>query len=178
MPKLTPKQRRFVEEYLIDLNASQAARRAGYSKKTAHRIGAENLQKPVIQAAIKAALDAASKRAEVTVDDILRELKHISFARLTDVIHWDDDGVRVKTSEALDDSAIATVQSVRFQEVKNEYGTTKTIQVKQYDKLAALEKLARRLGFYNTQPPAAPIKIQIVEATPDFEDDDDLDADD
>ena len=46
--KLTPKQRRFVNEYLIDLNATQAAIRAGYSKKTAQQIGAENLSKPVM----------------------------------------------------------------------------------------------------------------------------------
>lgn len=57
---MTPKQQRFVEEYLIDLNATQAAIRAGYSQKTAQQIGAENLTKPVIADAI------ASKRAGVT----------------------------------------------------------------------------------------------------------------
>ena len=53
MAKLTPKQQRFVDEYLIDLNATQAAIRAGYSPKTAHSIGAENLIKPEVQKAIE-----------------------------------------------------------------------------------------------------------------------------
>ncbi|MDX2471110.1 MAG: terminase small subunit, partial [SAR324 cluster bacterium] len=58
---LTPKQERFVEEYLLDLNATQAAKRSGYSPKTSHRIGAENLQKPAIQQAI---MDRKVKRSE------------------------------------------------------------------------------------------------------------------
>ncbi len=53
---LTPKQARFVEEYMIDLNATQAAIRAGYSKRTAGRMGTENLSKPVIAAAVQKAL--------------------------------------------------------------------------------------------------------------------------
>ena len=50
--KLTPKQQRFIDEYMIDLNATQAAMRAGYSSRTARQIGAENLLKPVVAAAI------------------------------------------------------------------------------------------------------------------------------
>ena len=60
--KLTPKQQLFVEEYLIDLNATQAAIRAGYSKKTAQVIGAENLSKPMVAAAIAEAQLRRSKR--------------------------------------------------------------------------------------------------------------------
>ena len=47
--KMTAKQKLFCDEYLIDLNANQASIRAGYSKRTAHKIGTENLQKPVIR---------------------------------------------------------------------------------------------------------------------------------
>ena len=60
-PTLTDKQRRFVNEYLVDLNATKAAERAGYSKKSARQQGAENLSKPVIQAAIQRAMDGYSK---------------------------------------------------------------------------------------------------------------------
>ena len=60
MAKLTPKQQRFVDEYLIDLNATQAAIRAGYSPKTAQQMGAENLSKPVIAEAIEAAQQVKS----------------------------------------------------------------------------------------------------------------------
>ena len=62
MSKLTTKQRCFVDEYLIDLNATQAAIRAGYSEKTAQRIGSENLSKPLVKKAIQAAIEARSSR--------------------------------------------------------------------------------------------------------------------
>lgn len=71
---LTPKQQRFVEEYLVDLNAAAAARRAGYSERTADRIGHENLKKPEISAAVQEAKSARSERVEVTQDWILTKL--------------------------------------------------------------------------------------------------------
>lgn len=74
MRKPTPKQLLFVGEYLVDLNATQAAIRAGYSAKTAQAIGAENLTKPVIAAAIAAEQEARSKRVQREADDVLRDL--------------------------------------------------------------------------------------------------------
>jgi phage terminase small subunit len=71
---LRPKQQRFVEEYLIDLNATQAAIRAGYSPRTAGSIGDENLKKPEIAKAIEAALASRSARTAVTADDVVKGL--------------------------------------------------------------------------------------------------------
>lgn len=68
---LNPKQQRFVQEYLVDLNATQAAIRAGYSEKTAGQIGAENLKKPEIASLIKEALDKHTEEAGLTVQDIV-----------------------------------------------------------------------------------------------------------
>lgn len=73
-PKLTAKQEMFCREYLIDLNATQAAIRAGYSPDTARQIGTENLAKPVIKEYIQAELDKKSKELSITVDDVLRDL--------------------------------------------------------------------------------------------------------
>ena len=78
MAKLTPKQERFVAEYMVDLNATQAAIRAGYSPKTAFSIGVENLKKPLIQAAIQEARQAQQKRTEITADFVLSELRKIA----------------------------------------------------------------------------------------------------
>lgn len=75
---LTPKQAAFVREYMIDLNATQAAIRAGYSEKTANRIGAENLSKPVIQEAIQQLHKAAEEKCAVTVEWILSEIAKIA----------------------------------------------------------------------------------------------------
>ena len=78
MSELTPKQGLFVKEYLIDLNATQAAIRAGYSEKTAQEIGSENLSKPIIAEAINDQLDKRTKAVEITTDFILSGLKEIA----------------------------------------------------------------------------------------------------
>ena len=74
MANLTPKQQRFVEEYLIDLNATQAAIRAGYSEKTAQEIGSENLSKPMIAKAIAEAQEKLSNKTQVTVEMVVQGL--------------------------------------------------------------------------------------------------------
>lgn len=72
--KLTPKQQRFVDEYLIDLNATQAAIRAGYSAKTAQQTGSENLLKPVIADAVAKAQAERSERTEISQDYVIKTI--------------------------------------------------------------------------------------------------------
>ncbi len=74
---LTPKQQRFVDEYLIDLNATQAAIRAGYSPRTARQIGQENLSKPVIAAAISAAKRERAEATKIDAEYVLKRLHQI-----------------------------------------------------------------------------------------------------
>lgn len=93
MANLTPKQQRFVEEYLIDLNATQAAIRAGYSEKTAKSIGQENLTKPDIQKAIE---EAQNKRTEQTQIDAAYVLKRLVEIDQMDVLDIMDDEGNVK----------------------------------------------------------------------------------
>lgn len=76
-PKLTPKQTMFIKEYLVDLNATQAAIRAGYSVRTAKAIGQENLTKPDVQSALQKEMDKRSEKVELTADDVLRDIKEI-----------------------------------------------------------------------------------------------------
>lgn len=81
---LTPKQERFVAEYLIDLNATQAAIRAGYSAKTAGQIGEQNLKKLDIAAAVKSAMEKRACRNDVTQDEVisgLRELRDMAMGK-------------------------------------------------------------------------------------------------
>ena len=86
MAGLTAKQRAFVDEYLVDLNATQAALRAGYSAKSAHRTGAENMQKPGIVAAIGARMEARQQRTEVTADRVVRELSRMALYDPADIV--------------------------------------------------------------------------------------------
>ena len=83
---LTGKQQRFIEEYLVDCNASAAARRAGYSEKTAFRTGQENMQKPAIKEAIAEAQAKQSERTAVTADWVIEQLKalHKNSSELVD----------------------------------------------------------------------------------------------
>jgi len=75
--ELTPKQQAFCEEYLVDLNATQAAIRAGYSVETAQQIGSENLSKLVIAEKIAALKEERSNRVQLTADDVLRDLIYL-----------------------------------------------------------------------------------------------------
>lgn len=76
--RLTDKQKRFVAEYLVDLNATAAARRAGYSAKTADRIGPELLGKTCVSQAIQEAMQNRQQRTEVTQDYVIKKLKEIT----------------------------------------------------------------------------------------------------
>lgn len=86
--KLSPKQQRFVEEYLIDFNASAAAIRAGYSKNAAYAIGSENLKKPEIQQAIAKQREAVGKEALISAADVLREWVTIAQADPGDLVRY------------------------------------------------------------------------------------------
>lgn len=87
---LTPKQQRFVEEFIIDLNATAAARRAGYSERTAEKIGSENLRKPEVAKAIADLKAARSARTQIDADWLLRRLADQANADLADL--YDDSG--------------------------------------------------------------------------------------
>lgn len=85
--KLTAKQAAFVDEYLIDLNATQAAIRAGYSKKTAKEIGAENLAKPNIKQAIDAALANRSEVTERKASNVLADIQALAQTAKTEYMN-------------------------------------------------------------------------------------------
>lgn len=142
--KLTPKQQRFVEEYLVDLNATQAAIRAGYSAKTAASIGEENLRKPEIQFAIQAAMKARQQRTEITQDQVVAELAKVAFGDPRTVMAWGPDGVKLKDSATLTDAEAAFVSEVS--ETTTEHGGS--LKLKTNDKLKALELLGRHLGMF------------------------------
>ena len=141
---LTPKQERFVQEYLIDLNATQAAIRAGYSAKTARQVGAENLSKPDIAAAIQEACNARSNRTEVTQDQVVKELARIAFLDPRKVMSWGPNGVTFLDSKTLSPDEAACVAEAS--ETVTEAGGT--IRVKLCDKLTALQLLGKHLGMF------------------------------
>ncbi len=143
MAKLKPKQEMFIQEYLIDLNATQAAIRAGYSSSTAKEIGAENLTKPNIRARIDEALAERSKRTGINQDRVLRELARIAFVNAENVINPNNATVREDASE--DDTA--AIASVKVKTVSGDFESTER-EIKFADKLKALELLGKHLGMF------------------------------
>lgn len=137
---MTKKQKRFVEEYLIDLNATQAAIRAGYSPDTAGSIGAENLKKPEIKSRIDKAMAERSRRTGINQDRVLQELARIGFAKITDVV--DPDTAKIRPDASDDD--LACIQSIKIK--PNEFGTEREVRL--YDKKSALVDLGKHLGLF------------------------------
>lgn len=144
---LTDKQQRFVEEYLVDLNATQAAIRSGYSRDTARAIGSENLSKPDIQESIREKREELSESTNISAKRVIEEYAKIAFSDVRNVLTV--DGGLKDTSEWDNDTARA-VSSIKTTEVTSpegeKLGTNR--EVKMYDKLRALEALGKHLGVF------------------------------
>lgn len=160
--KLTEKQRLFVEEYLIDLNATQAALRAGYSSKTAYSMGNENLKKPQIKAAIERRMKVRENRTEITQDMVIQELAKIAFADSSafakvvskpvkakqvnpetgepEIVEIEQQFVEIAETDDLSPDQRAAISGIK----ETKFG----IAVESYDKTRALELLGKHLNIF------------------------------
>lgn len=145
-------QRRFIEEYLIDLNATQAAIRAGYSPKTAKSQGQRLLTNVDIEAAIQAAINERSERTKITQDMVLSELAKVGFSDLRNVFtpmggiidprDWDDS-----TAGAISSVEVVRRQSGEYDDDGNPI-PEHVHKIKVWDKVSALEKMGKHLGMF------------------------------
>ena len=146
---LTPKQERFVGEYLKDLNATQAAIRAGYSPSSAAEIGYENLRKPQIATAISEAFKARAERTRVEGDRVVLELARVGFSDIREIASWGEGGFAYKASDELTDEAAATIAAITETVTRTRNGgKRRTPTIKLHDKLRSLELLGRHLGIF------------------------------
>lgn len=151
--KLTAKQKRFVDEYLVDFNATQAAIRAGYKANTAHVIGAENLRKPKIAEEIARRQKDLQRRTEVSQDRVIRELARIAFADASDyvrvttetVVPEDGDPFEMQTVKIKDTDGLSDDQRAAIAGIKQ---GANGIEIKLYDKTRAIELLGRHIGLF------------------------------
>jgi phage terminase small subunit len=161
--ELTPKQRAFVREYLIDLNATQAAIRAGYSEDTAYSQGQRLLKNVEIEKAVSAAMKLRAERTEITADRVLKELAKIGFSDIRKAIRWESSLVTEEDNPEGGDTAIIKrivtnqVQLVASDDIDDEtaaaiaeisQNTSGGIKLKLHDKKAALVDLGRHLGLF------------------------------
>ncbi|MFR0040548.1 MAG: terminase small subunit [Lachnospira sp.] len=161
---LTDKQKRFCDEYLIDLNATQAAIRAGYSEKTAYRTGADNLRKPQIEEYIAKRQKELSRSTEITQERVIKELALIAFSNNADYAHVVEKKMQVEEGGALVDVLdkdgkpvmYRTVEPVLTEELTEEQKRALAVikkgrdglEVKSCDKVKALELLGKHLGIF------------------------------
>lgn len=160
---LTEKQERFVAEYLVDLNATAAAKRANYSERTAYSMGQRLLKKVEIQAAIQEAIKKRARRTEITQDMVLKELAAIAFSNGADFAQvvvrevpedvWDPVAgayrkvprlvqlVQLANTADIPEERKAAISSIK----EGKHG----IEVGSYDKIRALELLGKHLGLFD-----------------------------
>lgn len=149
---LRPKQQRFVDEYLIDLNATQAAIRAGYSAKTAGAMGSENLTKPEIAAAIAEKQAAIAAKSGITAERIVAELAKLGFANMADYMRTGRDGDPTLNFADLTRDQAAALQEVTVDDFVDGRGEdardVRRVKFKLADKRAALVDLGKHLGMF------------------------------
>lgn len=142
--KLTPKQKLFADEYLIDLNATRAYKEAYKSVKkdeTARTNGSRMLTNANVSKYIKERMNERSRRTEITQDNVLKELATIAFAKVTDFVTIENGVVIVKDTKDIPKDLLPAIASIK--EGKN------GIEVSFYNKDKSLELLGRHLGMFN-----------------------------
>lgn len=149
---MNPKQQRFVEEYLIDLNATQAAIRAGYSAKTAYSQGQRLLKHVEIATAIGERCEKLSDKLEITAERVLRELALLGFANMADYMHVGPDGDPYLDFSRLTREQAAALAEVTVEDFKDARGgdarDVRRVKFKLADKRAALVDLGRHLKLF------------------------------
>ena len=148
---MTPRQRRFVQEYLIDLNATQAAKRAGYSARSARTTGQKILHHPAVAAAIESAQAKRAQRTRVSADRVVTELAKVAFGDPRRLFSWGPGGVELRESSELTEAEAALVSEVS--ETRTAAGGTR--RVKLHCKMTALTALGKHLGLFGNGRKAA-----------------------
>lgn len=153
---MTDKQRRFIDEYMVDLNATQAAIRAGFNPHSAGNYIVRIMKKPEVRAAIERKMAEAARRTEANADRVVRELARIAFLDPTTVVDPRDAEIRKDACE--DDRAC--IASVKVEE--SDTGVKR--EVRFYDKNRALELLGKHLGMFQDKTQLelnAPVQVVV-----------------
>lgn len=160
---LSARQKAFCEQYIVDLNGTRAAIRAGYSKDTARSIASENLTKPNIKSYVTKLQKELSERTMVTAEMVIAELKKVGFSNIQDFLEEENS---ITDISKIDPEMAASVKSIKKSVTEwgsgDDAGTKTVITFEIYDKLSALEKIGRHLGIFeadNKQKPILTIKV-------------------
>lgn len=149
--QMSPRQKLFCKEYLVDLNATNAANRAGYSKKTAYSQGQRLLKNVEIKERIQLGMDRRAKKIEITAENVLKELSKMAFANMMDYITITDNG-----EAFIDLSKLTRDQAAALHQVECDTSFDKDLRkrvlktkIRLSDKKASLELLGKHLKLFN-----------------------------
>jgi phage terminase small subunit len=158
---MNEKQATFAREYIIDLNATQAAIRAGYAENTAYSQGQRLLKHVEVAKAIELGMEDRARRTGITQDRVLQELAKIGFSDIRKALTPDGN---VQSPHDWDDDTAAAIASFEVVASKSADGSSVTEHVhkfKTWDKLGALDKLARHVNLYAADPTAANVTVNV-----------------
>lgn len=154
--KLNEKQRRFAEEYMVDMNATRAAIRAGYSEKTAPSQGSRLLKNAKVGNEITRLRQGLTDRTAITAERVLEEYRRVAFASMPAYIESTDGTCSLQSVADLSEEDAAAIS-----EVVHTAGPNGTTKVKLHNKLAALDALARHLGL-NEKDNSRKVDLEVV----------------
>ena len=148
---LTDRQELFCLEYLADLNATRAAIRAGYSARTADRIGPELLGKTWVRQRIETLFAERASRCGVEADRVVKELAVVAFSDMGEVLDFAGDSLRLRKPSEIPEAARRALASVKVRRYTEGTGVAaqevETTEFKLHDKMTALTRLAQHLGL-------------------------------
>ncbi len=159
-PRLTERQRRWVEEYLADPNGTLAALRAGYAPISAKQQGTENLANPVLRQILDQERQARAIRMRVEADRVVEELMYVGLSDIRDVVTWDVEGKPTFCpAEDLSPGMARAISAIHFTEKTSSLdgqtlATTREIMFRFHDKKGALDSLMKHLGLFHKPKPA------------------------
>lgn len=149
--KLNPKQQKFIDFYVRDRNATEAAKAAGYSDKTAYSQGQRLLKHVEIKSEVERRLKISSKQlqnaTDLTKEKLLTELLPTIFGDLGDVASWTAEELKLIPSNELDDSLRKSIQSISTTRTTSQFGVNKKVSIKLNDRLRAIEIAAKMMGW-------------------------------
>lgn len=156
--KLSKAEERFCQEYIVDLNGTQAYIRAGHkvSASTARVSACRLLTNDNIQARMRELIFDRSKRTEITADKVIKELGRVAFSDMKEYATWDSNRVHLISSDGLTKDQAAAVESVKETRLSG-------ISIKLFNKLSALEMLSKHFGLF-VEPPPIDITLKVIGA--------------
>lgn len=161
---LRPRQRRFIQEYLVDLNATAAYKRAGYRAKNDNVAAVEGhrlLRNPKIRTVVKQELDRRMFAAGIKGERVLREAAYIALADPANVFDFREDSVKLLPLNSIPEHAWRTIASIRFKDGQ-------VAEIRFWSKIEALDKLFKHLGLFDAdnrqkQPTAAGLPLEAID---------------